>query len=136
MNNATASTNAQLTAFGNLLSSGTLVFYSGFRPATANTALSGNTALATFTFSATAFNSPTAYSTSQQYMQASFVTNPVTSTTSGTVSFARAYESGGSVAVADFSVATANADIVISNTAISYPGTVTMPSFYIFMANG
>lgn len=107
---------AALNAFNALMNGGTLVIYSGTEPTNPDTALSGNTALVTATFSATAF-ATASYSSPNMTAAASFTAGSYAPSASGTATFARAFESGGS-AVADFTVGTSGTDLIIGNTSI------------------
>lgn len=80
---------AVLNTLGNLFSGASLIFYTGTRPATPETALSGNTALATFVFAADPFGVPSNASNTES-IAATFVSSTVTPAASGTVVFARA----------------------------------------------
>lgn len=74
---------------------GTLVIYSGTAPAGPNEALSGNTALVTFTFSAgTAQGAP-----SGGVMNLAFAATTVTVAASGTGTFFRVLNSGGTALI-------------------------------------
>lgn len=95
---ATSALDAVISQFNN----GTYTLYSGTKPASPETALSGNTALATFTFSATAFGTPS-YSSGKISAVASFVSSSISPIAGGTALWARAYTSS-SVAIADFTV--------------------------------
>jgi hypothetical protein len=81
------------------LNSGKIRFYSGTRPANADTALSGNTLLAECTFGATAFGSM-----SGGVATANAITQDSVADASGNPSFARLLESDGTTVVADVSV--------------------------------
>ena len=98
MRSAAASRNAAANAVTALLNSGTVKLYSGTRPATADTALSGNTLLATGTFGATAFGGA-----SSGVATANAITQESNAPAGGTATFARMATSG-AAAVADVSV--------------------------------
>ena len=118
---------AMLSALNTLYNGGSLTCYSGTEPTTPETALSGNTALAVFTFSATAFATPGLLSGYEQ-AQAAFANATVSPSASGTVTFARATESGGTV-LADYTIGTSGTDITIGSTTITVGTQVTLSSF-------
>ena len=128
MNTSQLLASTMLAAGGALYNGGTLVFYSGTQPTTPEAALSGNTALCTFNFSATAFAAPT-FSTPNEQMVASFTSTSATPAATGTVSFARAWESNGTTAIADYTVGLTGTDITIGNTGIQIGVPVTLSSF-------
>jgi hypothetical protein len=103
LNASQTAVSSALSAFNALLNGGTLVFLSGTQPATPETALSGNTTLCTATYSATAFGTPS-FSSPNMQATASFTAGSYTPAAAGTSTFARAYESNGTTAVADFTV--------------------------------
>lgn len=74
--------------------SGVLRIYSGTAPATADTALSGNTLLAELTFGATAFGAAV-----NGVATANAITQDSSNDATGTPTFFRAFETGGSVLV-------------------------------------
>ncbi len=104
MNTAQITGSSAVAAAGALLNGGTLVMYQGSIPATPETALSGTTTLVTWTFSATAFGAP-AYGSGLETATASFSAASVAPAANGTACFARCFESNGTSAVADFTVA-------------------------------
>lgn len=127
MNNARATATAGLNAMNALCNGGTLIIYTGSMPTTPQTALSGNTALATFTFSATAFGAP-AYSGGFMVSNASFASNSVNPSASGTASFARVFGSDGTTVVNDLTVGTTGTDLIIGSTSINTGVPVTASS--------
>ena len=112
MRSAAASRNASINAMAVLLNSGTIKLYSGTRPATADTALSGNTLLSTLTFGSTAFGAASA-----GVATANAITQDSSAAATGTATFARLYTSG-AAAVADISVGTSGTELVINSTSI------------------
>ncbi|HTJ17851.1 MAG TPA: hypothetical protein VL494_13820 [Steroidobacteraceae bacterium] len=82
--------------------SGKLRVYSGTRPATANTALSGNTLLAELTLGATS------YTESGGVLTASAIASDSSADASGTASFVRIVESNGTTPVVDLGVTTSS----------------------------
>lgn len=124
MNASQIGVSAALSAYDTLYNNGTLVLYSGTMPASPETALSGNTALVTATYSATAFSAPT-YSSPDMVATASFTAASYAPTSSGTATFARAYESNGTTALADYTVGTSGTDIIVGSTTIATGTNVT-----------
>jgi hypothetical protein len=121
----TAPKNAGLNATYDLLNSGTIGIYSGTRPATAGTALSGNTLLATLTLGATAFAAASG---------GTKTANAITSGTAGntgTATFFRAFESDGTTVVCDGTVGTSATDMIIATTSIVAAATVSCSSWVI-----
>lgn len=129
---AAASGAAMLDALKALLNSGSLVFYSGTQPATPDTALSGNTVLATFTFNNPAFGSDSLSGGNEQASD-SLVATTVVAAASGTATFARAFKSDGTTAVADLTVGTSGADINLNAVTITSGGNVTLSSLQFKM---
>lgn len=130
---ATSARNATADALCNLLDAGagagTIKLYSGTRPATPNTALSGNTLLATVTLIDPAFG---AAATGVKTLADPAA---VTAVAAGTASFFRAEDSTGAVVMDGRVTATGGGgDLTLSTTTISVGlsvditgGTVTMP---------
>ena len=129
MNAAQATVSAALAAADALLNSGMLTIYSGTMPTSPETALSGNTALVTFTFAASAFAAPT-YSSPNMQSVGSFTETTESPLASGTATFARAYKSDGTTAVADYTVTATGGggDITLGNTGIQTGVPVTLNS--------
>lgn len=117
-----AAANAAANAVTALVNGGSLRIYSGTKPATPDTALSGNTLLAQLTFSATAFGSA-----SNGVATANAITDDSSADATGTASFFRAHNSSGT-AVFQGTCGTSNADLVLSSTSISSGGTVSVSS--------
>jgi hypothetical protein len=132
-NLAQVSGSAAVAAITALAGSGTLCFYSGAQPSTAETALSGNTMLVQFTFNSTAFGAP-AVSGGYSKATASFVSATVTPAASGTVTFARMWKSDGVTSLGDFTVGTSATDIIIASTGISTSTSVNLSSFVLQLA--
>ena len=112
MRSAAASRNAEINAMAALLNSGTINLYSGTRPATADTALSGNTLLATLTFGSTAFAAAVA-----GVATANAITQCSSAAATSTATFARLLSSGAAT-VCDISVGTSGAELNIYSTSI------------------
>lgn len=118
---------SNLCSLGN---SGTVIIYSGTQPTNPDTALSGNTALATFTFNSSACGSATHVSSNEQ-VAGSLAASTVTASATGTATFARMFETGGTVVVGDFTVGTSGSDINLNSTSITSGGNVTISSFLL-----
>lgn len=108
------------------LNSGFLRIYSGTRPATPDTALSGNTLLAELTFGATAFAAATGGTKT-----ANAIGSDTSADATGTATFFRAFQSNGTTAVIDGTVGTSGTDAVINSTAIQSATTVSCSSMVI-----
>lgn len=109
----TASTG--LSAMVALLNGGSIVIYTGTAPATPETAASGTT-LVTLSMASTAGSTPAYDATSGMMVSTlAFSTSTFTPSASGTAGWARGYESDGTTAVADFTVGTSSADIILSS---------------------
>lgn len=115
----------QVAALGLLLVSGSLKIYSGTRPATPATALSGNILLTTFSLDGTPW---TAGSTDGVYTSAD---TPIVSTAAatGTATFARAFKSDGTTAVFDVDCGTSGTEVILASTSIVAGTTVTATVF-------
>lgn len=111
--NAAAGTNAVLT------------IYSGTRPATGGTA---TTALAQFTCGSSAFGT-----VSGRVLTANTI-GPTTATATGTATWARLKSSGGTF-VADMSVGTSGAELILSTTSVSSGATLNISSCVISANN-
>ena len=127
MNIGTLFATTMLNAGNALFNGGTLVFYSGSAPATPETTATG-TVLCTFTFSSTAFGTPS-LSGGYESGAGSFTSTSANPVASGTVGYARAFESNGTTVICDYTVATSGADITIGNTGIQTGVPVTISSF-------
>lgn len=115
--------NAGIDAIAALLNNGYIRIYSGTRPATADTALSGNTLLAEPRFGATAFASAVA-----GVATANAITDDSTADATGTATFARLLKSDGTTAVEDLEVGTSGANINLNSTAIQINARVSISS--------
>jgi hypothetical protein len=124
---ATASRNTMVDALAALLNSGTINYYSGTQPATANTAHSGNTLLCTQTFGATAFGA-----SSSGTATANAVTSGVIGT-SGTVAWAEILTSGAAISF-HCSVGTSASDITVPTVTFTASVTLTMSSATLSIA--
>lgn len=124
---ANSITNAQASRAADAVTArcnnGSLRIYSGTPPANADAALSGNTLLATLTFGATAFGAA-----SNGVATANSITADTNAAATGTATFFRALETGGSVVVFQGDVATTGAELNLSSTSIVAGGTVSVTS--------
>lgn len=118
------SVNTAADAWGALANSGKLRLYSGTKPATADTALSGNTLLAELTMNATAFGAAVS-----GVLTANAITPDSSADASGTATFFRLFKSDGTTALLDGTVGTSGTNLVIATTSISAAQTVSCSSF-------
>lgn len=118
----TAGRNAAMDAITALLNAGgagTINIYDGTQPATPATAITTQNLLVTLTFSATAFTAS---------VNGTAAANSITAGTAvatGTATWARLKSGAGSV-VADCSVGTSSADLILPTVAISTGNTVSI----------
>ena len=110
---ANAQRSRGLDAITARLNSGKLRLYSGTRPATPDTALSGNTLLAELTYNATAFGAAV-----NGVATANAITQDSAADASGTATFARSVESDGTTVVLDQEVGTSGANVNLNTVAI------------------
>ena len=120
-----AKKSSQIDNFKAFFNSGTMRFYSGSRPATADTALSGNTLLATITFGATAFGSST-----NGVCSNNAVASNETNATAGTATFVRFVQSDGTTVIGDANVGQTGSDVNIA------AGTTFTSGAQVTLANG
>jgi len=123
---STASKNLGLNAQFDVLNSGFLRIYSGTRPATPDTALSGNTLLAELTFGATAFAAATGGTKT-----ANAIGSDTSADATGTATFFRAFKTDGTTAVVDGTVGTSGTDAIINSTSIVAATTVACTSMVL-----
>jgi hypothetical protein len=116
------SRNVAVNAVAVLCNSGFIEVYSGTRPATPDTALSGNTLLATLTFSATAFGAG-----SSGVAAANSITSGTAAAT-GTAAWARVYKSDGVTVVGDCNVGTSGSDMNFSTVSFTIGATIACTS--------
>lgn len=100
--------NSLATAFGALLDGGTVEFYDGTVPATADTPISGNNLLATLTLENPAFGAASNGTITL------IDTVAVQATLSGTCTFAR-WKTSGSAVVMDTTVGTSGTDLTMTD---------------------
>lgn len=108
---------------------GTLRFYDGTPPASANAALAGNTLLATLNCSATF--APAAAS---GVLTANAISSGTAAAT-GTASFFRLLRPDGTTVVLQGTVSTSGADLNLNSVSIVSGGTVSVSSFVLTEAN-
>lgn len=117
---------------------GVLVVYSGTRPATADTALSGNTALISFTLPNPSFGAPSPVSSGAQ-ATANAIT-AVAAGATGTAQFFRIYDGTGATGtvILDGSVTdtTGNGDLKLSTVNVVSGINVSVVSLNALMPNG
>lgn len=120
---ANAQRSRMMDALTARLNSGKLRLYSGTRPATPDTALSGNTLLAELTFGATAFGASV-----NGVATANAITADSSADATGTATFARLFESDGTTVVLDQEVGTTGANINLNTTSIVTGAAVSVTS--------
>lgn len=116
---------AEMNALTARLNTGYLRIYSGTRPATADTALSGNTLLAELRFASTAFGAA-----ANGVATANAITS-ATAAATATASFFRALQSDGTTAEGDGDVATSGSDLNLNSVAIQVGATVAVSSMVL-----
>lgn len=102
---------------------GSLRIYSGTPPASADAALSGNTLLAELPMSPTAFDAAVA-----GVATANAITTDASANATGTATFFRILETGGSLVVVQGTVGTSGAELNLSSTSIIAGGSVSVSS--------
>lgn len=126
---STTTLNGFLDTLNTRLGSGALLrFYSGTKPANADTALSGNTLLAELALSATPFAAASSRSVS-----VNTVTNDTSADATGTATFASFVTSGGT-RVIDVTVGTSGSDINVNTTSFVAGAQVSVTSYSITLA--
>lgn len=116
--------NAAADAVTALANSGKLRIYSGTKPATADTALSGNTLLAELTMNATAFGAASA-----GVATANSITSDSSADATGTATFFRLFKSDGTTVICDGTVGTSGCDLNINTTSIVAGAVVAVSAF-------
>lgn len=104
--------------------------YDGTPPASANAALSGNTLLAEATGA-----SPFAPAASGGVLTASSITQDSSANATGTASFFRVYDSGGTNCMLQGTVSTSGADMNLNTVSIVSGGPVAITSFVLTAGN-
>lgn len=120
---ANVAANAEADAFSDLLDNGYLRIYSGTKPATADTALSGNTLLAELRYA-----NPASGAAVAGVITFSAITSDSSADATGTATFFRAFKSDGTTAVYDGTVGTSGCDLNINSTAIQAGAQVDVTS--------
>ena len=113
--------NAACDAVVDLLDGGYLRIYDGSQPATVDTAITTQTLLAELAFGTPAFGSA-----ANGVATANAITADSSANNSGTATWFRCFKSDGTTAVMDGSVDTATANLILTNTAITAGGVVTV----------
>jgi hypothetical protein len=131
MKDSVAARNGQLDNLTARLNNGYLRIYSGTKPASADTALSGNTLLAELRFGATAFGAA-----SSGTATANAITQDASADATGTATFARLLSSDGTTAVIDITVGTSGAELNLSTTSIAAGVIVQVTSMTITQPDG
>lgn len=118
--------NAQADALARLLDNGYLRIYTGSKPATANTALSGNTLLAELRFAAT--SAPAA---SAGVLTFNALTDDSSADATGTATFFRAFKANGTSAVLDGTVGAtgSTSNLELNSAAITVGAAVSVTGF-------
>lgn len=123
---ADASVNEALDALTAFFDDGYLRIYDGTKPATAATAITTQILLAELRFDNPAFGASSA-----GVAVANAIADETNAPASGTATWFRVFKSDGTSVVMDGSVGLSNAEIVLTSTAVTIGGTVSVPSFQI-----
>lgn len=118
--------NAQADALARKVDNGYLRIYSGTRPATSATALSGNTILAELTC-----GSPFAPAASGGVLTANAITQDSSANATGTATFYRLFRSDGTTVCWDGDVGTSGADLNLASTSLVATQPVQVTSYTI-----
>lgn len=118
--------NAQADVLARLLDNGYLRLYTGAKPATANTALSGNTLLAELHFAAT--SAPAALA---GVLTFNALTADSSADATGTATFFRAFKANGTSAVLDGTIGTtgSTSNLELNSVAITVGAAVSVTGF-------
>ena len=125
-NTAQTQANALVGAFTN---SSTINIYTGSQPATPETAITSQTLLATITLP-----SSSAFSSTNGVMTAAAISS-VTIGASGTAAWFRWIKSDASTVIADGSVGTSSADLILNSTSLTSGATLATSSFVVTLAS-
>jgi hypothetical protein len=124
-----ASRNLALNAALDVLNGGFLDIYDGTQPTDADTAVGAQTLLASLSLNATAFAAASAGSKT-----ANAITSDTSANATGTATWFRLWRSDHTTAVADGSVGTSSANLVMNSVAIQIGATVSVSSLVYSMA--
>ena len=124
-----ASRSAALVAAGARLNTGYLRIYSGTRPATPDTALSGNTLLAELRYAASAFGAPTP--AEPDMMTAAAIIQDASADATGTATFFRSFQSDGTTVEFDGNVGVTGSDLNLNSVALVIGGPVLVNALTI-----
>ena len=116
--------NTMADALATSLNNGYLRIYSGTKPATADTALSGNTLLAELRFNATA-----APAASAGLLTFNSITGDASNNASGTATFFRAFRSDGTTVEIQGTVGVGGEFLNLSSTTITAGGSTNVTAF-------
>ena len=122
-------------AFTTALDAGTgavINIYDGSQPADPDTAVSGQTLLAQLAMSATSFGAA-ADDNPGAIITANSISDDSSANATGTAAWFRMLTQDGGTAIADGSVGTSDADLVLNSVAITSGSTVSISSFTITM---
>lgn len=118
--------NLRLDQTWDACNSGTIKIYSGTKPATADTALSGNTLLATLTFGATAFSAASA-----GVKTANAIANESDAPATGTATFFRAFNGATVIGQGDVGVTGSGSFIELPTVTINQHDQIQLTSFAV-----
>jgi hypothetical protein len=127
----TQTADAMLAAFAALCNTGPVRIYSGTAPTNASTALSDNTMLAEATMGATAFSGTYSTSGNNRVATANAITADSSADASGTATFFRVFQSGGTIVVYQGSVGTSSADMIMAATDLIAGGNFSISSLTV-----
>lgn len=113
---------------GTLANSAKLRIYDGTQPAAGGGSLSSNNLLAELTMNADAFPSA-----ANNQLTAGAITQASSANNTGTATWFRLLDNGGTNTLLDGSVGTATADLILNSTSIVAGGVVQVSSFVITM---
>lgn len=132
---ANATAQAMANAFTTALDAGTaglIRIYDGTQPTDADTAIGAQNLLAELTMSATSFGSA-ADDTPGAIITANAITEDSSANATGTASWFRMLTQNAGTVIADGSVGTASADLVLNTVSITSGSTVSITAFTILM---
>jgi hypothetical protein len=133
-----AAAQSMLNAFTTAADAGTAAvinIYSGTAPADADAALSGNTLLAQLTMSGTSFGAATDANPGAR-ITANTITSDSSADATGTATFFRILTQNAGTVVAQGTVGTASADLVLNTTSITAGSTVSITSATVTLPEG
>lgn len=131
-----AAAQSMMNALETAIDAGTaavIIIYSGTMPTDANAALSGNTVLSTLVCSATF--APTATAANPSVLTANAIANDTNAAATGTATFFRILTQAAGTVVAQGTVGTASADLILNTTSITSGSTVAITAATISLPN-